>query len=143
MLELSPQVQGNTMNTLSIGVVGASKKEDEWRVPIHPGHVTLRAGAEHQARMLIVEHDGSERPLSDLISESGIIINGVFQDTNHPIDFVIEEEKSCLNPGCLFIHLPLPPDVIAGRTMRPFAERSILIKASFKNRIFWPFKIEH
>lgn len=33
------------MNTLSIGVVGASKKEDEWRVPIHPGHVTLRAGA--------------------------------------------------------------------------------------------------
>lgn len=46
--------------------------------------------------MLIVEHDGSERPLSDLISESGIIINGVFQDTNHPIDFVIEEENPAL-----------------------------------------------
>ena len=66
-------------------------------------YVRLREGAGHEARMLVVEHDGSERPLSDLISESGIIINGTFQDTNNPVDFVIEEEKACLNPGCLII----------------------------------------
>ncbi len=54
-------------------------------------------------RLLIVEHDGSEKPLLDLISESEIIINGTFQDPNNPINFVIEEEKSRLKPGTLII----------------------------------------
>lgn len=66
-------------------------------------YVMLRAGREDEARMLIVEHDGSERPLSELINESSIIINGTFQDTTHPINFVIEAEKSCLRPGCLIV----------------------------------------
>ena len=66
-------------------------------------YVTLRAGEEHEDRLIVTEHDGSERPLSTLISESGIIINGTFQDTNNPMDFVLEDEKSCLNPGCLII----------------------------------------
>jgi alanine dehydrogenase len=66
-------------------------------------YVTLRMGCENEARMVIVEHDGSQRALSELISEAGIIINGAFQDTNNPIDFVLEEEKACLKPGCLII----------------------------------------
>jgi len=66
-------------------------------------YVTLRAGAEHEDRLIVVEHDGSERPLLELFSESGIIINGTFQDTNNPIDFVLEEEKDRLKPGCLII----------------------------------------
>ena len=53
--------------------------------------------------MLVVEHDGTESPLSDLISQSDIIVNGTFQDTDHPIHFVTEEESSCLRPGCLII----------------------------------------
>ena len=47
----------------------------------------------------IVEHDGTERPLLDLISESEIIINGTYQDANDPVNFVIEEEKSSLRAG--------------------------------------------
>jgi alanine dehydrogenase len=66
-------------------------------------YVRLRMGSGNEARMVVVEHDGSQRPLTDLISEAGIIINGTFQDTNHPIDFVLEEEKACLKPGCLII----------------------------------------
>lgn len=66
-------------------------------------YVTLRQGTKHEPRMLVTEHDGSERSLSELISESGIIVNGTFQDTNNPIDFVIEEEKDCLMPGSLII----------------------------------------
>jgi N5-(carboxyethyl)ornithine synthase len=66
-------------------------------------YVTLREGGEHEDRLIVLEHDGSERPLSKLISESGIIINGTFQDANNPIDFVLEEEKACLKPGCLII----------------------------------------
>ena len=53
--------------------------------------------------MVVVEHDGSQKALTELISESGIIINGTFQDTNNPFDFVLEEEKACLKPGCLII----------------------------------------
>ena len=66
-------------------------------------YVRIREGNEGEARMLVVEHDGTESPLSDLISQSDIIVNGTFQDTDHPIDYVTEEEASCLKPGCLII----------------------------------------
>ena len=66
-------------------------------------YVRLREGGEGEARILVVEHDGSEQPLSDLIAESDIIINGTLQDPEHPLDFVIEKEKDCLKPGSLII----------------------------------------
>jgi len=66
-------------------------------------YVRIRAGNEGEARMLVVEHDGTERPLTDLISEADIIINGVFQETENPTDFVTEAESSCLKPGSLII----------------------------------------
>ena len=66
-------------------------------------YVRIREGNEGEARMLVVEHDGTESPLSDLISQSDIIVNGTFQDTDHPIDYVTEAETSCLKPGCLII----------------------------------------
>lgn len=66
-------------------------------------YVTLRMGGKNEARMVFVEHDGSQKPLTELIGEAGIIINGTFQDTNNPFDFVLEEEKACLKPGCLII----------------------------------------
>ena len=66
-------------------------------------YVTLRMGTKDEARMVVVEHDGSTKALSELISEAGIIINGAFQDPNNPVDFVLEEEKDCLKPGCLII----------------------------------------
>ncbi|UXP31677.1 N(5)-(carboxyethyl)ornithine synthase [Reichenbachiella agarivorans] len=66
-------------------------------------YVRIRSGKENEARMIVVEHDGSERPLSALISESDIIINGTFQDPNDPTHFIIEDEKSALKPGCLII----------------------------------------
>ncbi len=53
--------------------------------------------------MLVVEHDGTERPLTDLISESDIIINGIFQEPGNPMNFVTEEEETSLKPGCLII----------------------------------------
>jgi N5-(carboxyethyl)ornithine synthase len=66
-------------------------------------YVRMREGNGGEARMLVVEHDGTESPLSDLISQADIIVNGTFQDTDHPIDYVTEEEGSCLRPGCLII----------------------------------------
>ena len=66
-------------------------------------YVRIREGNEGEPRMLVVEHDGAERPLIDLVSQSDIIINGTFQEPDHPILFVAKEEKSSLKPGCLII----------------------------------------
>ena len=66
-------------------------------------YVRMREGHEGEARMLVVEHDGTEHPLSDLLNESDIIVNGTLQDPDQPMLFVSEEEKSCLKSGCLII----------------------------------------
>lgn len=66
-------------------------------------YVRIREGGEGEARILVVEHDGSERPLIDLISESDIIVNGTFQNPEHPLNFVTKAEKSCLKPGSLIV----------------------------------------
>jgi alanine dehydrogenase len=66
-------------------------------------YVRVRDGNNKEARLVTVEHDGTVHPLADLISESEIIINGVYQDTDHPINFVTEDEKDILKPGCLII----------------------------------------
>lgn len=66
-------------------------------------YVQIREGEEGEARMVSVEHDGTVVPLSKLIGESEIIINGTYQDTNHPIQFITEDEKDALIPRSLII----------------------------------------
>ncbi|MEP3350932.1 MAG: N(5)-(carboxyethyl)ornithine synthase [Marinomonas sp.] len=66
-------------------------------------YVRVQEGTEGEARMMVIEHDGTARPLSELISEADIIVNGTFQDTDHPIDFVIESEKASLKANGLII----------------------------------------
>lgn len=66
-------------------------------------YVRIRKGTAKEPRMLVVEHDGTERPLIDLISESEIIVNGTLQEPDHPLLFVTEMEVSRLKPGCLII----------------------------------------
>ncbi|MFC1866954.1 N(5)-(carboxyethyl)ornithine synthase [Thermodesulfobacteriota bacterium] len=68
-------------------------------------YVRIREGNEGEARMWVVEHDGTEQPLIDLIKQSEIIVNGTLQEPDHPILFVTEDEISCLKPGCLIIDI--------------------------------------
>ncbi|WP_211324085.1 Rossmann-fold NAD(P)-binding domain-containing protein [Echinicola strongylocentroti] len=78
--------------------------DEEVREEILDVHYTrIRKGNENEARMIVVEHDGSERPLLELIKESEIIINGTYQNTDSPIDYIIEEEKGMLNKGTLIV----------------------------------------
>ncbi|AQQ01879.1 NAD(P) transhydrogenase subunit alpha [Pseudoalteromonas aliena] len=65
-------------------------------VKVHPGN-------EGEARMVVVEHDGTQRPLTKLISEADIIVNGTYQETANPVNFVIESEAQCLKPNSLII----------------------------------------
>jgi len=66
-------------------------------------YVRIRNGNKGEPRMLVVEHDGSERALTELINESEIIINGKLQNPDHPVNFVVEAEKEYLKPGSLII----------------------------------------
>ncbi len=66
-------------------------------------YVRIREGVAGEARMVTIEHDGTIRPLSDLIGESEIIINGTYQDTDNPVNFVTEDEKDTLKPGSLIV----------------------------------------
>ncbi|MBB6459818.1 N(5)-(carboxyethyl)ornithine synthase [Flammeovirga kamogawensis] len=66
-------------------------------------YARLEKGGDNEPRLKVVEHDGSQRALLDLISESEIIINGTYQDTNAPLNFILEEEKESLKPGTLVI----------------------------------------
>lgn len=66
-------------------------------------YVRIENGLPGEARMMVVEHDGSRRPLGELIGEAGILINGTFQTPSSPVDFVTREESDCLRPGCLII----------------------------------------
>lgn len=80
------------------------RPEDEVREEVLDcKYVRIRAGDENEARMIVVEHDGSTRPLTDKISEADIIVNGTFQDTENPTDFVIEAESDSLKPNSLII----------------------------------------
>ena len=80
------------------------RPDHEVREEVLDVHYTrIRKGKENEPRLIVVEHDGTERPLIDLISETEIIINGTYQDIDAPIDYVIESEKSKLKRGTLII----------------------------------------
>jgi N5-(carboxyethyl)ornithine synthase len=96
-------------------------------------YIRIREGKEGEPRMLMVEHDGSERPLIDLISEAEIIVNGTFQDPEHPKLFVSDEELPSLKQGCVII------DVSCDEGMGfSFAKPT-----SFKNPMFKVGKVDY
>ncbi|MDX2343561.1 MAG: N(5)-(carboxyethyl)ornithine synthase [Acidimicrobiia bacterium] len=66
-------------------------------------YVHLRSNAEDGERQVVVQHDGTERPFLDLLGEADIIVNGIFQNPDHPMMVVTEAEISRLKRGCLII----------------------------------------
>jgi N5-(carboxyethyl)ornithine synthase len=96
-------------------------------------YVRIKEGNEGEARMLVVEHDGTERPLVDLINQSEIIVNGALQEPDHPILFVTKEEISYLKPGCLII------DISCDEGMGFFFAKP----TSFKNPMFKIGKVDY
>jgi N5-(carboxyethyl)ornithine synthase len=66
-------------------------------------YIRLREGQEGEPRLLAVEHDGSVRPFLDLVAEADIMVNGSFQNPDHPYMFVTAEEESHLKDRGLII----------------------------------------
>lgn len=86
---------------ITICIQRADHEVTEEVLDVH--YTRIRKGNENESRMIVVEHDGTERPLIELINESEIIINGTYQNTDNPIDYVTADEKSMLKPGTLII----------------------------------------
>lgn len=101
-------------------------------------YVRVRSGEAGEARMVVVEHDGTTRPLTELIAESDIIINGTFQDTEHPTDFVDETEGECLKPNSLIV------DVSCDEGMGFFfAKPTTFKKPMFKYKTIDYYAVDH
>ena len=66
-------------------------------------YVRVRNGEGGEARLMVVEHDGTNRPLIDLIGKADIIVNGIFQNPLHPFMIVNEAEVPNLKRGCLIV----------------------------------------
>lgn len=66
-------------------------------------YVRIRPSTSGEARQVVVEHDGTERPFLDLIGEADIIVNGTFQNPDHPLMFVTRDEISRLKRSCLIV----------------------------------------
>lgn len=66
-------------------------------------YVRIRRGNENEPRLLVVEHDGTGRPFLDLLGEADVIVNGIFQEPDHPLMLVTEEEVSSLKKDCLIV----------------------------------------
>jgi N5-(carboxyethyl)ornithine synthase len=96
-------------------------------------YVRIREGKKGEARMVTIEHDGTVKPLSDLIGESEIIINGTYQDIDHPVSFVTEVEKDTFKAGTLII------DVSCDEGMGFYFAKP----TSFKNPILHIDKIDY
>ena len=96
-------------------------------------YVRIVRGGDNEPRLKVVDHDGTESALIDLISQSDIIVNGTYQDPNNPIDFVLESEKSKLKPGTLII------DVSCDEGMGFYFAKP----TSFQNPIFEVDKVDY
>lgn len=68
-------------------------------------YVRIQEGNTDDSRMEVVEHDGFITPLEELISQADIIVNGIFQDTTNPTNFLIEKESQSLKPNSLIIDI--------------------------------------
>ncbi len=66
-------------------------------------YVRIRKGEPGEARMLVVEHDGTERPFLDLLGEADIVVNGIFQEPGQPMMFVTADEIPSLRKDGLII----------------------------------------
>jgi N5-(carboxyethyl)ornithine synthase len=51
----------------------------------------------------VVEEDGLKRPLADAMAQADVIVNGILQDTDHPLMFIKRGQHTSLKSGALIV----------------------------------------
>ena len=101
-------------------------------------YVNLQSGTQGDASTEVVEHDGTKRPLIDLLSETDILVNGTYQIPERPLMFVTEAEISRLRRGLLII------DVSCDEGMGfPFARPTTFKDPMFKIGTLDYYAVDH
>ncbi len=59
--------------------------------------------ADDSGRMIGITEDGTQRPLVDALAEAGVIVNGILQDTDHPLMFLHDGEIDRFTQGTLIV----------------------------------------
>lgn len=60
---------------------------------------------DENGNLISIHPDHQPRPFVEELIDADIIVNGVLQDTDHPLMFVPEEENDRLKPGCLIVDI--------------------------------------
>lgn len=67
---------------------------------VNYAHFKLEAG-----QVMALTTDGSSHPFAGALSNADIIVNGILQDTDHPLMFVPEGQGGLLKAGCLIVDI--------------------------------------
>lgn len=67
---------------------------------VNYAHFKLEAG-----QVMALTTDGFSRPFAGALSDADIIVNGILQDTDHPLMFVPEGQGGLLKAGCLIVDI--------------------------------------
>jgi alanine dehydrogenase len=59
--------------------------------------------SEGDADPSVVEEDGTRRPLVEALAEADVIVNGILQDTDHPMMFLERSQHAAMKPGALIV----------------------------------------
>jgi N5-(carboxyethyl)ornithine synthase len=76
-----------------------------------PGITFKQMKNDASGHLLSVESDGSTLPFSEVLSDVDIIVNGILQNTEHPIMFVPKEDSDKLMQGTLIIDISCDEDM--------------------------------
>jgi N5-(carboxyethyl)ornithine synthase len=58
-----------------------------------------------EGNLLSLRPDLPPRPLVEELVDADLIVNGILQDTDHPLMFVPEDQNDRLKPGCLIVDI--------------------------------------
>ena len=84
--------------------VYTNRKSTEVRDQV-PGIVFRQMVNDENGKLRAYAPDGTTYPFSEALTDAQIIVNGIFQDTDHPKMFVPEEDKDKLMKGTIIIDI--------------------------------------
>ena len=88
--------------------------------------------------LMVIEEDGGRRALVAALADADVVVNGILQDTDHPLMFLKEGEEASLKPGSLIV------DVSCDDAMGfPFARPTSFQEPTFKVGSLTYYAVDH
>ncbi len=93
---------------------------------------------DENGNLVSLHPDHKSRPFAEEMFEADIIVNGILQDTDHPLLFVPEDQNDRMKPGCLIV------DVSCDEGMAfSFAKPTSFTEPMFKAGKVYYYAVDH